>query len=79
MHGQTAVDQQLQIRTHIIMNVVWGFIFTESLLWHQMGWNGYNRNRIEAIVPVLSDAFVLSIGLAAKPASGVQGQIAGRG
>ena len=79
VHGQTAVDQQLQIRTHIIMNVVWGFIYTESLLWHQMGWNGYNRNRIEAIVPVLSDAFVLSIGLAAKPAGGVQGQIAGRG
>jgi TetR/AcrR family transcriptional regulator, regulator of cefoperazone and chloramphenicol sensitivity len=78
-HGQTAVDQQLQIRTHIIMNVVWGFIYTESLLWHQMGWNGYNRTRIEAIVPVLSDAFVLSIGLAAKPAGGVQGQIAGRG
>jgi TetR/AcrR family transcriptional regulator, regulator of cefoperazone and chloramphenicol sensitivity len=78
-HGQTAVDQQLQIRTHIIMNVVWGFIYTESLLWHQMGWNGYNRNRIEAIVPVLSDAFVLSIGLATKPAGGVQGQIAGRG
>jgi TetR/AcrR family transcriptional regulator, regulator of cefoperazone and chloramphenicol sensitivity len=79
VHGQTAVDQQLQIRTHIIMNVVWGFIYTESLLWHQMGWNGYNRNRIEAIVPVLSDAFVLSIGLATKPAGGVQGQIAGRG
>jgi TetR/AcrR family transcriptional regulator, regulator of cefoperazone and chloramphenicol sensitivity len=78
-HGQTAVDQQLQIRTHIIMNVVWGFIYTESLLWHQMGWNGYNRTRIEAIVPILSDAFVLSIGLAAKPAGGVQGQIAGRG
>ena len=78
-HGQTAVDQQLQIRTHIIMNVVWGFIYTESLLWHQMGWNGYNRTRIEAIVPVLSDAFVLSIGLATKPAGGVQGQIAGRG
>ena len=78
-HGQTAVDQQLQIRTHIIMNVVWGFIYTESLLWHQMGWKGYNRNRIEAIVPVLSDAFVLSIGLAARPACGVQGQIAGRG
>jgi AcrR family transcriptional regulator len=78
-HGQTAVDQQLQIRTHIIMNVVWGFIYTESLLWHQMGWNGYNRNRIEAIVPVLSDAFVLSIGLAKKPAGGVRGQIAGRG
>jgi AcrR family transcriptional regulator len=78
-HGQTAVDQQLQIRTHIIMNVVWGFIYTESLLWHQLGWNGYNRNRIEAIVPVLSDAFVLSIGLATKPAGGVQGQIAGRG
>jgi TetR/AcrR family transcriptional regulator, regulator of cefoperazone and chloramphenicol sensitivity len=78
-HGQTAVAQQLQIRTHIIMNVVWGFIYTESLLWHQMGWNGYNRARIEAIVPVLSDAFVLSIGLAAKPAGGVQGQIAGRG
>jgi AcrR family transcriptional regulator len=79
-HGQTAVDQQqLQIRTHIIMNVVWGFIYTESLLWHQMGWNGYNRNRIEAIVPILSDAFVLSIGLATKPAGGVQGQIAGRG
>jgi TetR/AcrR family transcriptional regulator, regulator of cefoperazone and chloramphenicol sensitivity len=78
-HGQTAVDQQLQIRTHIIMNVVWGFIYTESLLWHQMGWNGYNRNRIEAIVPVLSDAFVVSIGLATKPAGGVQGQIAGRG
>ena len=78
-HGQTAVDQQLQIRTHIIMNVVWGFIYTESLLWHQMGWNGYNRNRIEAIVPVLSDAFVLSIGLATEPAGGVQGQIAGRG
>jgi TetR/AcrR family transcriptional regulator, regulator of cefoperazone and chloramphenicol sensitivity len=77
-HGQTAVDQQLQIRTHIIMNVVWGFIYTESLLWHQMGWNGYNRNRIEAIVPVLSDAFVVSIGLATKPAGGVQGQIAGR-
>jgi len=78
-HGQTAVDQQLQIRTHIIMNVVWGFIYTESLLWHKMGWNGYNRNRIEAIVPVLSDAFVLSIGLATKPAGGVQGQIAGCG
>jgi TetR/AcrR family transcriptional regulator, regulator of cefoperazone and chloramphenicol sensitivity len=78
-HGQTAVDQQLQIRTHIIMNVVWGFIYTESLLWHQMGWNGYNRNRIEAIVPVLSAAFVLSIGLATKPAGGVQGQIAGCG
>ena len=78
-HGQTAVDQQLQIRTHIIMNVVWGFIYTESLLWHQMGWNGYNRNRIEAIVPILSDAFVLSIGLVTKPAGGVQGQIAGRG
>jgi TetR/AcrR family transcriptional regulator, regulator of cefoperazone and chloramphenicol sensitivity len=78
-HGQTAVDQQLQIRTHIIMNVVWGFIYTESLLWHQMGWNGYNRHRIAAIVPVLSDAFVLSIGLATKPAGGVQGQIAGRG
>jgi hypothetical protein len=44
-----------------------------------MGWKGYNRNRIEAIVPVLSDAFVLSIGLAKKPAGGVQGQIAGRG
>ena len=79
VHGPTAVAQQLQIRTHIIMNVVWGFIYTESLLWHQMGWNGYNRNRIEAIVPVLSDAFVLSIGLATKPAGGVQGQIAGRG
>jgi TetR/AcrR family transcriptional regulator, regulator of cefoperazone and chloramphenicol sensitivity len=78
-HGQTAVDQQLQIRTHIIMNVVWGFIYTESLLWHQMGWKGYNRNRIEAIVPVLSDAFVLSIGLATKPAGGVQEHIAGRG
>ncbi len=78
-HGQTAVDQQLQIRTHIIMNVVWGFIYTESILWRQMGWKGYNRNRIEAIVPVLSDAFVLSIGLATKPAGGVQGQIAGRG
>jgi TetR/AcrR family transcriptional regulator, regulator of cefoperazone and chloramphenicol sensitivity len=78
-HGQTAVDQQLQIRTHIIMNVVWGFIYTESLLWHQMGWKGYNRNRIEAIVPVLSDAFVLSIGLATKPAGGVQGQISERG
>ena len=78
-HGQTVVDQQLQIRTHIIMNVVWGFIYTESLLWHQMGWNGYNRNRIEAIVPVLSDAFVLSIGLATKPAGGVQEQIAGHG
>jgi AcrR family transcriptional regulator len=78
-HGQTAVDQQLQIRTHIIMNVVWGFIYTESLLWHRMGWNGYNRNRIEAIVPVLSDAFVLSIGLATKPAGRVQGQIAERG
>jgi AcrR family transcriptional regulator len=78
-HGQPAVDQQLQIRTHIIMNVVWGFIYTESLLWHQMGWSGYNRNRIEAIVPVLSDAFVLSIGLETKPAGGVQGQIAGRG
>jgi TetR/AcrR family transcriptional regulator, regulator of cefoperazone and chloramphenicol sensitivity len=77
-HGQTAVDQQLQIRTHIIMNVVWGFIYTESLLWHQMGWKGYNRNRIEAIVPVLSDAFVLSIGLATKPAGGVQGQISER-
>jgi len=78
-NGQAAVDEELQIRTHIIMNVVWGFIYTESLLWHQMGWNGYNRNRIEAIVPVLSDAFVLSIGLGTKPASGVQGQIAGRG
>jgi TetR/AcrR family transcriptional regulator, regulator of cefoperazone and chloramphenicol sensitivity len=78
-HGQTAVDQQLQIRTHIIMNVVWGFIYTESLLWHQMGWNGYNRTRIEAIVPVLSDAFVLSISLATKRAGGMQGQIAGRG
>jgi hypothetical protein len=32
-----------------------------------------NRNRIEAIVPVLSDAFVLSIGLGTKPAGGVQG------
>jgi TetR/AcrR family transcriptional regulator, regulator of cefoperazone and chloramphenicol sensitivity len=78
-HGQAAVDEELQIRTHIIMNVVWGFIFTESIFWHQMGWKGYNRNRIEAIVPVLSDAFVLSIGLATKPAGGVQGQIAGRG
>jgi AcrR family transcriptional regulator len=78
-HGQAATDEQLQIRTHIIMNVVWGFIFTESILWHQMGWKGYNRNRIEAIVPVLSDAFVLSIGLATEPARGVQGQIAGRG
>jgi hypothetical protein len=58
--------------------VVWGFIYTESLLWHRMGWNGYNRNRIEAIVPVLSDAFVLSIGLATKPAGGVQGQISER-
>ena len=36
-------------------------------------------DRIEAIVPVLSDAFVLSVGLATKPAGGVQGQIAGRG
>jgi TetR/AcrR family transcriptional regulator, regulator of cefoperazone and chloramphenicol sensitivity len=78
-HGQTAIDEELQIRTHIIMNVVWGFIFTESIFWHKMGWKGYNRNRIEAIVPVLSDAFVLSIGLATKPAGGVQGQIAGRG
>ena len=78
-HGQAAVDEELQIRTHIIMNMVWGFIFTESIFWHQMGWNGYNRARIEAIVPVLSDAFVLSIGLPAKPAGGVQGQIAGRG
>jgi hypothetical protein len=78
-NGQAAVDEELQIRTHIIMNVVWGFIFTESILWHHMGWKGYNRNRIEAIVPVLSDAFVLSIGLGAKPAGDVQGQIAGRG
>jgi hypothetical protein len=74
-----AVEAEPQIRTHIIMNVVWGFIFTESIFWHQMGWKGYNRNRIEAIVPVLSDAFVLSIGLATKPAGGVQRQIAGRG
>jgi AcrR family transcriptional regulator len=72
-HGQATVDEELQIRTHIIMNVVWGFIFTESIFWHQMGWKGYNRNRIEAIVPVLSDAFVLSIGLATKPAGGVHG------
>jgi AcrR family transcriptional regulator len=78
-HGQAAVDEELQIRTHIIMNVVWGFIFTESIFWHQMGWKGYNRNRIEAIVPILSDAFVLSIGLATKPAGGAQGRIAGRG
>ena len=78
-HGQAAVDEQLQIRTHIVMNVVWGFIFTEFILWRQMGWNGYNRTRIEAIVPVLSDAFVLSIGLATKPADGVQEHIAGRG
>jgi AcrR family transcriptional regulator len=78
-HGQAAVDEELQIRTHIIMNVVWGFIFTESIFWHQMGWKGYNRNRIEAIVPVLSDAFVLSIGLATKSAGGEHRQIAGRG
>jgi AcrR family transcriptional regulator len=78
-HGQAAGDEELRIRTHIIMNVVWGFIFTESVFWRQMGWKGYNRNRIEAIVPVLSDAFVLSLGLATKPAGGVQGQIAGRG
>ena len=78
-HGQAAVDEQLRIRTHIVMNVVWGFIFTEFILWRQMGWNGYNRARIEAIVPVLSDAFVLSIGLATKPADGVQEHIAGRG
>jgi TetR/AcrR family transcriptional regulator, regulator of cefoperazone and chloramphenicol sensitivity len=61
--GQTSVDEELQIRTHIIMNVVWGFIYTESILWRQMGWNGYNRKRIEAIVPVLSEAFVHSLGL----------------
>jgi AcrR family transcriptional regulator len=78
-HGQAAVDEQLQIRTHIVMNVVWGFIFTEFILWRQMGWNGYNRTRIETIVPVLADAFVLSIGLAKKPAGGVQRQIAERG
>jgi hypothetical protein len=72
-HGQATVDEELQIQTHIIMNVVWGFIFTESIFWHQMGWKGYNRNRIEAIVPVLSDAFVLSIGLATKPTGGVHG------
>jgi TetR/AcrR family transcriptional regulator, regulator of cefoperazone and chloramphenicol sensitivity len=79
-HGQAAaVDEELQIRTHIIMNMVWGFIFTESIFWHRMGWKGYNRKRIEAIVPVLADAFVLSIGLATKPAGDVQGQIAERG
>ena len=78
-HGQAAVDEELQIRAHIVMNVVWGFIFTEFILWHQMGWKGYNRNRVEAIVPVLSDAFVLSIGLGTKPAGDAQGQIAGRG
>jgi hypothetical protein len=38
-----------------------------------MGWKGYTRTRIEAIVPVLSDAFVLSIGLATKPTGGVHG------
>jgi hypothetical protein len=79
VHGQAAVDEELQIRTHIIMNVVWGFIFTESIFWRHMGWKGYNRNRIEAIVPVLSDAFVLSIGLTTRPASRVQEQIEGRG
>ena len=78
-NGQAAVNEELQIRTHIIMNVVWGFIFTEFILWRQMGWNGYNRARIETIVPVLADAFVLSIGLAKKPAGGVQRQIAERG
>jgi AcrR family transcriptional regulator len=78
-HGQAAVDEELQIRAHIIMNLVWGFIFTESIFWHQMGWKGYNRDRIEAIVPVLSDAFVLSIGLATKSPGGEHRQIAGRG
>jgi AcrR family transcriptional regulator len=68
--GQAAVDEELKIRTHIIMNMVWGFIFTESIFWRQMGWKGYNRDRIEAIVPILSDAFVMSIGLATKPAGG---------
>lgn len=78
-HGKDVVDQQLQIRTHIIMNVVWGFIFTESILWHQMGWKGYNQNRIEAIVPVLTETFVLSIGLTTTPASGTQPSIAAHG
>jgi len=70
-HGRAAVDEDLKIRAHIVMNVVCGFIYTDSIFWHHMGWKGYNRNRIEAIVPVLSDAFVLSIGLATKPAGAV--------
>ena len=36
VHGQAAVDEELKIRTHIIMNVVWGFIFTETIFWRQM-------------------------------------------
>jgi AcrR family transcriptional regulator len=77
-HGRPATDEDLKIRAHIVMNVVWGFIYTESILWRHMKWKGYNRNRIEAIVPVLSDAFVLSIGLGAKSVDGVQRRISRR-
>lgn len=69
-HGRASIDDDLRIRAHVIMNVVWGFIFTEAIFWRQMGWKGYNRQRIEAIVPILSDAFVLSIGLADQPPRG---------
>jgi AcrR family transcriptional regulator len=61
--GRASVDDELRIQTHVIMNVVWGFIYTQSIFWHQMGWNGYTRERVESIVPILSEAFVQSLGL----------------
>lgn len=61
--GRTEVDENLRIQTHVIMNVVWGFIDTQSVFWHRMGWDGYTHEHIESIVPILSEAFVQSLGL----------------
>lgn len=61
--GRASVDDELRIQSHVVMNVVWGFIYTQSVFWHLMGWKAYNRERVERIVPILSDVFVHSLGL----------------
>lgn len=59
----------LKVRVHALSSLMLGFISNEKVFWRFLGWDGYSPERIETLLPALSEAFVAAAGLADRAPS----------
>lgn len=58
-------DTATRIRSHAALHVLMCFLEGQAVFWRQMGWKRYTPDRVEQMVPTLSETFVKALGYGA--------------